>query len=410
MKILLIHQAFAALDEPGGTRHHELARHLQGRGHPVTIITGQGSYLTGDRTARHVERGPQFDDVGVEIWRIPGYHAWHRSFFHRLLSFFSFMFRSFIAGLRIKELDLVWGTSPPIFQAVSAALLARLRRLPFVLEIRDLWPYFAIESGVLRSRLIIGMSTWLERRLYRAADVVVVNSPGYVEHVRARGAGRVEIVPNGVDCGLFAQAGAKGDLRERLEVGDGFLLLYAGAHGLSNDLTTLLSAAEILKASTDIHIVLVGDGKEKAALQAMARKRRLERVHFLDPAAKQDMPGLLAQADAGLAILMAIDAYKTTYPNKVFDYMAASLPVVCAIDGVIRKVVEQGEAGLFAQPGNPQALADAVQQLASNRENARKMGEAGRRWVNTHYDRVSLAEDLEKIMVSLVQQAGGPDA
>jgi glycosyltransferase involved in cell wall biosynthesis len=400
--ILLIHQAFASLDEPGGTRHHELARHLQGLGHRFTIITGQGSYLTGDITTSGRGVNRQVDDAGVEIWRIPGYHAWHRSFFHRMLSFLGFMIRSLLEGMRSDHLDLVWGTSPPIFQAVSAAFLARWRRVPFILEVRDLWPYFAVASGVLRSRLLIGMSNWLERRLYRAADVVIVNSPGFIEHVSARGAKRVELVPNGVDCETFVDVEADGEIREQLGIRDAFLVLYAGAHGLSNDLITVLRAAAILQSKPEIHIVLVGAGKEKAKLVTQAQAWQLSSVHFLDPVPKECIPAVFAQADAGLAILMAIDAYKTTYPNKVFDYMAAGLPVLCAIDGVIRNVVEEGKAGIFVQPGNPEALAEAILRLAGDRVSARQMGTAGRRWVCAHYDRKILASNLLKIMESVL--------
>jgi glycosyltransferase involved in cell wall biosynthesis len=400
--ILLIHQAFASLDEPGGTRHHELARHLQGLGHRIVIITGQGSYLTGNRTTSGRKVSHQIDDMGVEIRRIPGYHAWHRSFFHRMISFLIFMIRSFMEGMRSESLDLVWGTSPPIFQAVSATILARWRSVPFVLEVRDLWPYFAVASGVLRSRLLIGMSNWLERQLYRAADVVIVNSPGFVEHVSARGAKRVELVPNGVDCETFVDVEDGGKIREQLGIHDEFLILYAGAHGLSNDLITVLRAAVLLKAEPEIHIVLVGAGKEKANLVNQAQSLNLSKVHFLDPVPKEHMPEVLAQVDAGLAILMAIDAYKTTYPNKVFDYMAASLPVLCAIDGVIRDVVEKGKAGIYVEPGNPEALANAILRLAADRDKARQMGAAGRRWVCSHYDRKILASNLTTIMESVV--------
>lgn len=402
MNILLIHQAFASLDEPGGTRHHEFARHLQAIGHSVTIITGQGSYLTGVQTKADQKISRQVDDHGVEILRASGYHAWHRSFFHRFLSFIDFMIRSFLAGLRVGQVDLVWGTSPPIFQAVSAALLARWRGIPFLLEVRDLWPYFAVATGVLRSGLLIRMSNWLETWLYRVADVVVVNSPGFIQHVRARGAVHVELVPNGVDCEAFTKSEGAGSLRERLKIQDGFIVLYAGAHGLSNDLLTVLRAAQELKTQPDIHFVLVGAGKEKASLVEHARQADLGRVHFMDPVPKQDMPALLAEADAGLAILMGIEAYKTTYPNKVFDYMAAGLPVVCAIDGVIREVVEQGQAGIFVQPGNPSALAEAILGLARDRIGAERMGDSGRRWVCAHHDRKTLATDLSTIMETLV--------
>ena len=204
MHILIIHQAFASLDEAGGTRHYELARFLVKRGHRVTIIASPVSYITGQsihpKTTWVIKQNPE---EAITILRSYTYAALHRSFFHRILSFFSFMVSSFIVGLGVKNIDLVWGTSPPIFQGVTAWLLARLKRAPFLFEVRDLWPAFAIEIGVLRNKLLIGASKWLEKFLYSHADQVIVNSPGYIEHVRQRGARHVELIPNGVDPEMF---------------------------------------------------------------------------------------------------------------------------------------------------------------------------------------------------------------
>ena len=156
MHILLIHQAFAALDEPGGTRHIEIARVLADKGHQVTIITSPVSYLTGKSRggAAHWKSVEQVDPR-IRILRVYTYPALHRSFFHRVLSFFSFMFSSFFVGLSVKDIDLVWGTSPPIFQGWTAWLLARLKRVPFLFEVRDLWPAFAIAVGVLHQKFLI---------------------------------------------------------------------------------------------------------------------------------------------------------------------------------------------------------------------------------------------------------------
>jgi hypothetical protein len=169
--ILLIHQAFAALDEAGGTRHIELANYLADHGHRVTIISSPVNYLTGQSSQnrpRWIER--QSIRPGVDLLRTYTYTALHRSFFHRVLAFLSFMVSSFIAGLQVKQVDLVWGTSPPIFQGVTAWLLARLKRVPFLFEVRDLWPAFAVAVGVLRNPILIKASLWLERFLYKHAD------------------------------------------------------------------------------------------------------------------------------------------------------------------------------------------------------------------------------------------------
>lgn len=407
MHILLIHQAFAAINEPGGTRHHEFARQLARRGHSVTIIASQVSYLTGRVVGDGGWVTREVDDIGVEILRCRSYSGWHRSFLHRMMSFLSFMVVSFWAGLRIEGVDLVWGTTPPIFQAVTARWIARLKRKPFLLEVRDLWPSFAVAVGVLTNPLLIRLSEWLERRLYHRADRVVINSPGFFEHVHSRGARQVEVVPNGVDLAMFGKTEKDQSLRRELGLAEGFLVLYAGAHGMSNDLETALKAAELLQSEEDIHFVFLGDGKEKTNLMALAGQMKLRNLHFLPSIPKDQIASTLVQADVGLAILLAVDAYKTTYPNKVFDYMAAGLPVVLAIDGVIRQVVEEAGAGLFTQPGDPEALAEAVKRLAADPVLVDQLGQAGKRCVEGDFDRERLAAKMALIIETMAANGKG---
>ena len=403
MHILLIHQAFTALDEAGGTRHHELARYLAAHGHRVTVIASPVSYLTGKARYKHiawVER--QQDGELITILRTYTYPALHRSFVHRVFSFLSFMFSSFIIGLRVKKVDLVWGTSPPIFQGITAWALARFKRAPFLFEVRDLWPAFAIAVGVLRQPLLIRLSEWLESFLYRQANMVMVNSPGFIEHVGVRGARRVELVPNGTDTSMFNPEEDGEKFRHTHKLEGKFIALYAGAHGMSNDLGVVLEAANLLRERKDITFVLLGDGKEKPALEAKAIELNLETVRFIPPIPKIEMPSALAAADACIAILKPIEMYKTTYPNKVFDYMAAGRPVVLAIDGVIRQVIEQARGGIPVQPGDPVALADAVRTLADNPSMGREMGRQARTYVETQFNRARLADQLMTLLEELI--------
>ena len=402
MHILLIHEAFAALDEPGGTRHHEMARYLAGRGHRVTVITSPVSYLTGLPRGRRIPwKDHQESEPGITVLHAYTYPALHRSFVHRVFSFFSFMASSFFIGLRVKEVDLVWGTSPPIFQGATAWALARLKGVPFLFEVRDLWPAFAVAVGVLRHQLLIRASEWLERFLYRHSDQVVVNSPGFIAHVQERGASQVAMVPNGSDTAMFDPLADGRPFRQAHGLGNQFIALYAGAHGLSNDLGVVLEAAARLADQPEIAIVLVGAGKEKPALVARAQAMGLANIHFLEPLPKTEMPEALAAADACIAILKPIQMYRTVYPNKVFDYMAAGRPVVLAIDGVIRDVVEQAGAGIAVPPGDALALAEAIRSLAADPQKGRQMGMAGRRCVEERFDRALLAGKLVEIMQSL---------
>jgi len=410
LRILLIHQAFAALGEPGGTRHHEFCRWLAGQGHTVTVVTGRVSYLTGQPVSMQAVPTEETDDAGVRILRCWSYRSYHRSFVHRVLSFLSFMCTSLVVSLKQGPLDVVWGTSPPLMQGATAWAVARLRRAAFVFEVRDLWPEFAIAIGVLRNRLLIRLSLWLEGFLYRRADALVVNSPGFMDHVQRRGASRVHLVPNGVDVEMFHPAEQGQAFRQALRLEGRFVVLYAGAHGISNDLGIVLDAAALLRSHPEIAIVLLGDGKEKPELMARAAAEGLGNVHFVAPLPKREMAEALAAADACLAILKPLAAYRTTYPNKVFDYMAAGRPTILAIDGVIRQVVEEAGAGVFVPPGDGGALAEAILRLAKEGEACRRMGLAARRAVEKAFDRRQLAAQLLQAMedAQAIRPGGSP--
>lgn len=403
MHILIIHQAFASLDEPGGTRHYELARMLVARGDRMTVIASPVSYITGEATGVALQESVD-GQAGLTILRAWVYSAHHKSFVHRILAFFSFMLSSFWIGLGVRNVDVVWGTSPPIFQGVTAWLLARLKRARFLFEVRDLWPQFAVAVGVLRNPVLIAASRWLERRLVRQADCVMVNSPGFIRHLTALGARRVALVPNGADPAMFQAAEGGPAFRRSHGLDDSFVVLYAGAHGMSNDLGVVLEAASLL-SGTRIKVVLVGDGKDKPALVSRAASLGLSNVVFVASVPKREMHNLLGAADACIAILKPLEEYKTTYPNKVFDYMAAGRPVVLAIDGVIREVVEAADCGIFVPPGDPPALAQAIRKLAGDPEAAREMGARGRRYVQLHFSRESIATLLLEVLRSTASRA-----
>jgi glycosyltransferase involved in cell wall biosynthesis len=398
MHILLIHQAFSSLNEAGGTRHHEIAAYLAEEGHQVTIITSTISYLTGRDETGQIPEASSTVNKRLTILHAYMFPALHRSFIHRVLSFVSFMVSSFLTAMRVKDVDLVWGTTPPIFQGVTSWLVARLKGIPFLFEVRDLWPAFAIAIGVLDNPLLIKASLWLEKFLYRRADWVVVNSPGYIQHVTERGARHVKLIPNGADPDMFDPAADGSAFRKQHGLKDKFVVLYAGAHGISNDLDIVLEAAKLLRPNPDIEIVLVGDGKEKKRLQKSAADLKLENVLFLPPVPKNEIAGVLAGAHACIAILKPLDLYKTTYPNKVFDYFAAGRPVVLVIDGVIRAVVEEAKAGLFVEPGNSCHLAETIMKLAANPQSAREMGLSGRKFIEFRFNRRSSSDSMLSLM------------
>lgn len=390
MHTLLIHQGFTALNEAGGTRHFELARRLVEEGQKFTVIASDISYITGKESKdksgaskdRHVE--------GIRVMRSYTHPTLHGKFIGRLFSFVSFAVSSFfLATFRAGKVDVVMGTSPPIFQSLSACLIAMVRRKPFVLEIRDLWPEFIIDMGLLSNPLMISASRWVERFLYRRATHLLVNSPAYIDYLVSKGlpASKITFIPNGVDPSMFKPAGDGHALRRSLNLDGKFVAVYAGAIGPANDLDTLLEAAGELKSDQRLRFLLVGDGKERKRLQAKAEALGLNNVLFAGAHPKHEIPDYLACADACVAILQNIRMFRMTYPNKVFDYMAAGRPILLAIDGVIREVVEEAGAGVYVPPGDGKALALALRRMAEHGDEGAEMGRRGRAYVERNFNR-----------------------
>jgi glycosyltransferase involved in cell wall biosynthesis len=410
MHILLIHQAFVSPNEAGGTRHYEFARYCADQGHKVTIVASTLSYFSGSPVTSEPKLVSGQFVQGINVLRAYTVPSLHRSFTWRFVSFLSFMVTSVIAGLQGRQVDVVMGTSPPLFQAISAWTLARLRRRTLLLEIRDLWPAFAISLGVLKHPLLIVLSFWLERFLYRQADHLIVNSPAYRDHIIDRGipAEKISLIPNGVDATMFEPA-AKGEhIRQEWNLNGKFIVTYSGALGISNDIPTILRAAQRLQDEHQICFVLVGDGKERKNLERIAQEYHLTNVLFAGPHSKVEMPAILAASDVCIATLKDIPMFRTTYPNKVFDYMAAGRPTILAIDGVIRKVVEAANGGIYITPGDDQALAEAIKHMYNDQTARQTMGQAARSYVVEHFNRHTHAQLFEQLVASLVKSKKVP--
>ena len=406
MRILLINQAFVSPDEPGHTRHFEMAKFLQSRGHDLVIVASDLNYQTGQHTVARtgIFAAQNFD--GVRVLRSYIYPALHRSYVWRIVSFFSFMFSSVWTALQVRDVDLVMGTTPPIFQAVSAWFVAWVRRKPFLLEVRDLWPEFGVGMGVLTNPVVIALARWLEMFLYARATHILVNSPAYKEYMIGKGVpeNKVTYIPYGTDVDMFNPSVDGSSIRVELGVDDKFIVLYAGALGQANDIDTILHAAERLKNEDKIRFILFGDGKERGRLQSEAERMQLSNVIFAGVRPKRDMPQVVASADVCLAILQDIPMFRTTYPNKVFDYMAAGRSTVLVIDGVSRKLIEDSYGGAYVQPGDDKQLAETILDLSKNVDIVKQMGLNAREYLVKHLDRRDKLNETLELLKRLVKE------
>jgi glycosyltransferase involved in cell wall biosynthesis len=404
MKILLINQAFVSPDEPGHTRHFEMAQYLRERGHELVIVASDLNYQTGQRT---VERHGLFTEQtidGVRVLRSYIYPTLHRSYFWRIISFFSFMFSSVWTALSVKDADLIMGTTPQIFQAVSAWFVAFIRNKPFLLEVRDLWPEFGVSMGVIRNPVVITLARWLEMFLYRRATHILVNSPAYKEYMLKKGVpgSKITFIAYGTDVDMFNPSVDGMAVRRQWGLEDKFVVLYAGALGQANDIYTVLCAAEHLKEQEHIRFIFWGDGKERPNLQSEAERLHLDNVIFAGVCPKKEMPFVIASSDVCLAILQNVPMFRTTYPNKVFDYMAAARATVLVIDGVIRDVIESSKGGVFVEPANHELLAKTILDLSTDPQRVKQMGANARAYLVTNLDRRDKLDETLKLLTKLV--------
>lgn len=394
MKVIYFHQHFSTPKGSAGIRSYEMARRLLARGHQVTIVCG--SYGGGETGLSQPFLGGRrrgvVDDIDIIEFDLAYSNA--DGFVKRGLTFGKFALRSI--GLAFTEkYDVLFATTTPLTAGIPGIFARWLRGKPFVFEVRDLWPELPRAMGVIRNPLVLWAMGVLEWASYRSAHRLVGLSPGIVEGIAHRGVtrDRIALVPNGCDLGIFA--GEKQPWRPaEVRVTD-LMAVFAGTHGMANGLDSVLNAAAELKrrGRDDIKLVLIGQGKLKAGLQARAEREGLDTVVFHDPVNKAKLAGLMAATDLGLQILANVPAfYYGTSPNKFFDYIAAGLPVLNNYPGWLAEMITEHRCGFAVPPDNPVAFADALEQAAADRDVLKAMGHLGRALAETQFDRVKLAD------------------
>lgn len=398
--LLWINHFAVSPSDGGGTRHFELARELTTRNWRVTVAASDFHYHSRNYTRRPGpdSRAPVPEHLeGVDflwLWSAPyTRNDWRRGW--NWVSFGQSLSRWQPNG---SSPQVVIGSSPHLFAARAGARMASRLGVPFVLEVRDLWPESLLAAGGRKGPAYHAFGA-MARRLYDRADRIVVLARGSAEHIARYGVDERKIVyvPNGVDVTAFTKL-------PRATSDDSFTLVYAGAHGPANGLDAVLDAAERLRDDSRVRFLLVGDGPAKSALREDAVRRNLSNVEFREPVAKSEIPALFASASAGLMVLRdsPLFAYGVS-PNKLFDYFGAALPVVCNVPGDVAGMVADANGGEQAKDSSGAALADAVRRLVARPPAEReKMGLAGRAWVAREHSRPVLAERLDGMLRELI--------
>lgn len=413
MKILYLTQVFEVGQDPGSERHFYFCKYLVRHGHTAAAITSNVDYKQaavkhpgqGWRVRRQIE--------GVEIDYVYSYANFRGSLSRRFWYYWTYLFATILAGLSVERPDVIYAVSTPLTVGLLGYCLSRLRGVPFVFEVTDIWPDAVVATGVVKNQILIRAAHWLEMFCYRKAAKIVVLGEGAGTRIADKGvpASKVMVITNGVDSALF-QTGSDVDadwehLRRELGFDNHFVCLYLGAHGAYNALWTIIDAAEALRDDPRYICVLIGDGDEKSHLQAMVQERGLTNVRFLPPVPRADTPGVLRVADVFLLPNRRGEFYRMNLPNKLFDFLASGRPIVVAGEGESGDLVQRAGAGRIVPAEDGAAMARAVIELASlsNKERG-AMGESGRRYVLEHYNRDKLSQIFLDVLERVVDPSG----
>lgn len=389
------------------TRMQTFARQLAERGHKVTVVTElpnhpKGVFFEGWRD-RWMDRRTE---DGVEVIRLRVYTSPDKSFFRRILFYGSYAGGAAMVGsvIAFRSWDAVFATSPPLTAALPGWWTAQLAAVPFVMDVRDLWPAVGVAVGEIKHSWAVRLAEIMERFLYRKAQAVTSVTRSFISHIRDRGANAVHFLPNGTVPELFSPDRTDLSLRQRLGLDDAFVVGYYGNHGVAQGLFTILSAAERLRDRDDVRFVFVGEGPIKDELRREAKDRGLSNVLFHDQVPLDQIAVWINAADIMLVPLADDPIFRQFIPSKLFDYLACATPVLLSVDGEARQILDASGGGFYIPPEDPEVLAQAVRELARGRSGLEEMGRKGREHILDRYTRERQVARLETLLDRLTRQ------
>jgi len=387
-------------------RADELARHWVRMGHDVTVLTGFPNHPTGVVPVEWRSRlhGLLYKETvdGVRVVRTWLWPLPNRKAHERIRNYASFWVSASVSGLGLQRPDVVIGTSPQLLVALSGWWLAWWKRVPFVFEVRDLWPESLAAVGAGREGSALHRTLGaIAGFLYRRSDHIVVVTPAFKDHLIEHWgvpAQKISVVENGVEIDRFRPCPP-----EKVPgTEDRFLICYIGTVGMAHGLETLIGAAEQLQRTLpSAMFLLIGEGAEKERIERLAVVRGLSNVRFLGQQPRERIPGYIAGVDVCLVMLKRTELFKTVIPTKLLEYMSCEKPVIVAVDGQARKIVEEAGAGVFVEPEDSSALAEAIHVLSVDSERRRRMSISGREYILSHLSRERTAASYLEVLQAL---------
>src|SRR5690554_3946986 len=388
MNILYIHQYFKTPKEPGGTRSYWLAQELLKNGYEVTMIT---------INKYQKESVKEYNADGIKVVSYGIFYNQSMGIKDRLKSFTDFMVKSTRYALKhSKEYDFVFATSTPLTVGIPALLAKWFKKKKYIFEVRDLWPEVPIQMGAFKNPLIIGLTRWLEKTIYKNAEHVIALSPGMQDGViKYIPKEKTSMIPNMAKMDEFWPREKNMVLAQKLGLKpDSFKIVHFGSLGIANGAHTIIASAKLMKDVEDVDFLFVGGGATEKALQSEVNKHQLDNVKFLGRFPMKEVSEIVNFCDVSMVSFLDLPILYTNSPNKLFDSLSAGKPIIVNSAGWTKEMVEEHNCGYYVNPNKPQELADKIIHLKENPETVEKMGENSRILAETVYDKSILTKQF----------------
>ena len=407
MKLLILTQYFPPEVGAPQNRLFELAVRLQKLGVDITVLTAMPNYPQMDIYEGYKDKTYVYEVIeGLKVHRSSIYVSKSKSIINRLRNYFSFVISSARVGkAKLENFDFLLCESPPLFLGYSAMRLAKQKKAKLIFNVSDLWPESAEKLGVVNNKFLLKLAYNLEEKLYKRSCLVTGQTQGICHNINERfPAVKTYWLPNGVDLGYYNPSKIEpGIWREKNNFAkEDVVLLYAGIIGIAQGLEVILNSAKNFINTPNIKFVFIGSGPEKDKLLQLKAEQNLINVFFLDAISKKEMPSVLRSVNAAIIPLRKLDLFLGAIPSKIFENLAMEVPVLLGVNGEARQLfIDKGNAGLYFEPENSEALTVAILKLIEDKEMALQLGRNGRHFVNEYFNRENIAQNFFKKLNSL---------
>lgn len=402
MKILIITQYFPPEVAAGANRTYEHAKHWIKLGAEVTVVTCFPNYPTGNIPEKYKGLKYLEEEIdGIKVIRTFTYATPNKGFFRRIIGYFSFMFSSVIQSYnKMGKQDVIIASSPPYTVGISGMVLGKLKKTPFIFEVRDLWPESIIQLGQVKNKILINILEYIELMMYRNASLIVGISDPFVDFISVKGIEKekIKIIKNGVNLDLFQPKEVNTKLKNSLGLESKFVISYFGTFGLAQGLESIIRTADILKNNSEIHFLLIGDGADRDKLLALKNEFEISNVTILKPIPKAELVDYYSISDVMLVPLRNLSLFNSALPSKMFEIMAMGKPIIHTVDGEARKLLEREGAGKFVEAENFKKLASEIILIKNNSEWLFSASKSARKLVEEKFNRNNLAREYLNIL------------